>query len=122
MTPQILEFVFQISEKVISTQVKINPEIITTIVRETLEVLIESQEVYIHIHPEDLSSIERYIHRQIEDGGRIPGVILVPDDTVEKGGCIAETKTKFIDNQISSRLNLIVEKTLNFVRENNGDA
>ncbi len=122
ITPQILELVFQISEKVISTQIRINPEIISTIVKETLEVLIESQEVNIHVNPEDYSFIQRYIYKRIENGERLQDIIILPDDTVERGGCIAETKTKFVDNQISSRLNLIIEKTINFARENSADS
>jgi len=121
LTPQILKLVFQISEKVISAQVQINPDIVKTIVKETLEEFIDSQEISLHIHPDDYSIIEDEIKSRIGDENIMQKVIWVPDERIERGGCIAETKTQFLDNQISSRLELIVEKIVSLARENGVD-
>ncbi len=121
LIPQVLKLVFQISEKVISNQVEVNHSVVKTIVKETLTELMDSHEIYIHIHPDDCGMLENYIKTQIEDGLITQKIIFVPDETVGKGGCIAETKTLFIDNQIFSRLNLIVEKIVNSARENGVD-
>jgi len=121
ITPQILKLVFQISEKVISAQVQINPDIVKTIVKETLEEFIDSQEISLHIHPDDYSIIEDEIKSRIGDENIMQKVIWVPDERIERGGCIAETKTQFLDNQISSRLELIVEKIVSLARENGVD-
>lgn len=118
ITPQILQLVFQISEKVISSQLQINPDIIKTIVKETLEELIDSQEISLHIHPDDYSIIEGEIKPRMGNESILSKVNFIPDETIERGGCIAETKTQFIDNQISSRLRIIVEKIVNLAREN----
>ncbi len=121
LTPQVLKLVFQISEKVLSAQVVINREVVNTIVKETIEELIDSQEIYLHINPNDYSLVEGYIKSQIESRLINQRIVFVSDETVEKGGCIGETKTRFIDNQISSRLGLIVEKIINMARENGVD-
>lgn len=121
ITPQILRLVFQISEKVLSAQVEVNREIVNTIVKETVEELVDSQEIYLHINPDDYSIVENYVKAQIEGGLISQRVVFISDATVEKGGCIGETQTRFIDNQISSRLNLIVEKIINLARENGVD-
>lgn len=121
LTPQILKLVFQISEKVISAQVQINPDVVRTIVKETLAELIDSQEIYLHIHPDDCSLIESGIKSQLGDGLITQKIIFVSDETIERGGCIAETKTQFIDNQISSRLKLIIEEIIKLARENGVD-
>jgi len=121
ITPQILKLVFQISEKVISAQVQTNSDIVKTIVKETLEEFIDSQEISLHIHPDDYSIIEDEIKSRIGDENIMQKVIWVPDERIERGGCIAETKTQFLDNQISSRLELIVEKIVSLARENGVD-
>ncbi|HOQ31220.1 MAG TPA: FliH/SctL family protein [Candidatus Hydrogenedens sp.] len=121
ITPQILKLVFQISEKVISAQVQTNSDIVKTIVKETLEQFIDSQEISLHIHPDDYSIIEDEIKSRIGDENIMQKVIWVPDERIERGGCIAETKTQFLDNQISSRLELIVEKIVSLARENGVD-
>ncbi|MGC8738534.1 MAG: FliH/SctL family protein [Candidatus Hydrogenedens sp.] len=121
LTPQILKMVFQISEQVISAQIQIKSDIVEVIIRETLEELIDSQEIYLHIHPDDYALIEAEIKSQLEGGSIMQKVIFVPDETIERSGCIAETKTQFIDNQISSRLKLIIEKIVNLARENGVD-
>lgn len=121
ITPQILKLVFQISEKVISAQVQMNPDIVKTIVKETLKELVESQEICLHIHPDDYSIIESEIKSRWGDGSITQKVTFIPDEMIERGGCIAETKTQFVDNLISSRLKLIVEKIVNLARENGVD-
>ncbi len=121
LTPQVLKLVFQIAERVISAQVAINREVVNTIVKETIEELMDSQEIYLHINPDDYSLVESYIKSQVESGLITQRIVFVSDETVEKGGCIGETKTLLIDNQISSRLGLIVEKIINMARENGVD-
>lgn len=113
ITPQIVELALQVAEKVVSYQVEVNSDIVFKIVQETLGEIVQTQQIIIRLNPDDLELVSQC--KEIIE--KLDHVNFVGDISVERGGCIVETQSHYIDNRISARLNRIREAFRELLRE-----
>ncbi len=101
---EMLEFVMEVSKKVLQTELEIRPEMTTDIIRHALRRVVDKENVRIRVNPSELSSVRA--HREdlilLLDG--IKNLEIVDDRRIGNGGCVIETNAGTIDARIETQM------------------
>jgi flagellar biosynthesis/type III secretory pathway protein FliH len=100
----------QIAEKIIGEQLKSNPEMVVSVVKECVKRYAHRKQIILRIHPVDLPFITQALPN-IQQLVRTEIFTPRADPTIERGGCILETELGLIDGQLSTQLSAL-EKVL----------
>ena len=113
--PELMRLSIAIAEKVIQTQIEKQPSVFRHILEEALQKVTDKDHVLIKVNPKDLTFVKSYkdvYQKELSDFKRLD---IQEDSSINKGGCIIETKLGFIDSSINTKIELItqaLEKTL----------
>lgn len=103
----IVTLAIMVAEKIIEQEISVNSEIVIRQVKKGLESLDNETIFKIRLHPENIDVLERVKSRLFTDGEMMSKVQLVPDSSVDYGGCILETSAGIIDARIRTQLEKI---------------
>lgn len=95
------------AKKVIQTEIEKNKEIIIHTVNKALQSAIEADEYYIKVHPEDLQIVSEKEPLFLASMKGLQNIHFISDETISRGGCIAESRTGEVDATIESQLDEI---------------
>lgn len=101
------ELVLAIAEKIIRHSVEEQSETITATIIEAIHLAVKSDEFQIQLNPEDLACIEEKKSEIIDKISGLDNVVLKPDATLERGGCMIESTSCTIDASMASQLKVI---------------
>ena len=96
-----------IAEKIIQSELHNRPEIVLNQVRGALSLTSPKQQLELKLNPLDLEIIGSSMDQLLTSLGRIGNTAIVPDENIERGGCLVLTEFGVIDNQIRSQLDRI---------------
>jgi flagellar assembly protein FliH len=99
-----------IAARVIRREVRQEPEITLTLVREALDLAAGSPNVRLHLNPEDYKSLGVQVRTLIDAMSALGDAEVIPDAAVAQGGCRVETRFGTIDQQIETQLHRIEEE------------
>jgi flagellar biosynthesis/type III secretory pathway protein FliH len=104
---QVIELALAVAEKVIAREAKADPQVILNVVRSALSEIHDATDLRIHVNPDDYPLLEtrwqEMLPRSVAEHSE-----LTPDDLVERGGVVVETRIGYVDSQLKTRLNQIV--------------
>ena len=103
----LVELALSVAEKVIAREVQTDRQIVVNVVRAALAEIHDATELRIRVHPEDYALVEprwqEMLPRSVAQHSE-----LLADDLIERGGCAVETRIGYVDGQLKTRLNQIV--------------
>jgi flagellar biosynthesis/type III secretory pathway protein FliH len=104
---KVLELSLAIAQKVIQKEIAVEPSTVVQPILEAVESIEASSVTRVRVNPENVELLTPY---WTSEGGLSDRKIeLVPDNRVQSGGCIVETKMGVVDAQIETKL-LEIEK------------
>ncbi len=104
---KILELVLKISSKVTFEAVRLDPEISSSIIAGTIDMLIDKSKIKVKVNPDHLPIIEQQIEKYKGLSSAVKEISIEPDSRVRFGGCFIETPSGDIDARIDSQLDII---------------
>jgi len=114
---QIVELVCRVSEKVVMGQAATDHEMIQRSIIDAFRMIPEPVEVTIEINPEDAEFIETTKEDFFKQVKALKHMALIPDPSVNPGGCRLKTRFGEVDATIESRLDA-VHRTIMDVHRN----
>lgn len=107
MENDIVELVLAVAEKVVGRESRTDPQIVVNVVRSALNEIHDASEVRIRAHPDDVAILEprwqEMLPRRVAERSE-----LLADELVERGGVVVETQVGYVDSQIKTRLQQVV--------------
>lgn len=107
MENDIVELVLAVAEKVVGREARTDPAIIVSVVRSALNEIHDASEVRIRAHPDDVAILEprwqEMLPRRVAERSE-----LLADELVERGGVVVETQIGYVDSQIKTRLQQVI--------------
>lgn len=106
---EVIKLAFKISSKIINTEIKLNPELISNIVLDMLNQIADIEKVNIHINPLYLEHIEKgdfatdFVRQKLE---------FIADKKLAPGDCVIETDFGGKDGRIENKLKLLEKELL----------
>ncbi len=107
-----IQLALAIAEKIIRSQIKINPKKILPALREALELTVKAQRIRIRLAKEDYKVLLPDVKALTERFQRAGQTEIVPDDSLQSGDCLVETPMGEIDMIIRSQLDRIAEELI----------
>ena len=104
---EILALVYSIAEKIIHRKIEQDDTIIHEAVLEAMHAVTEKSRIVIKINPEDFESVERIKPELFSTFKDLKSVVVTPDQSVSRGGCLLETPYGDIDAGVEARLDKI---------------
>ena len=99
-----------IAARVVRRELRRQPDITLSLVREALDLAAGSPNVRLHLNPEDYQALGVQVRSLIDAMSSLGDAEVIPDATVSQGGCRVETRFGTIDQQIESQLQRIEEE------------
>jgi flagellar assembly protein FliH len=99
--PELAGLAAAAAEKLLYEQLSLEPERVLVIVRQSIEQVVGSAPITIHLNPADIEFIRGHL---MNDPRRNTTVQLTPDTAVEPGGCWIESDHGEVDATVSGRV------------------
>jgi flagellar assembly protein FliH len=102
--PQIIAFVLEIAGKVVKDEARVNRDVALSVVRNALRRVVDTGNIRIRVHMEDLDTIRSSRDELATLLESIRDVEIVADRRVDPGGCVVETGSGTIDAKLDTQL------------------
>lgn len=97
---QLLALALDISRRMLGEALKVRPELVLTVVQEAVRCLPDFENpVRVLLHPEDAALVQLHLAAQVAASGWL----IVPDNSIARGGCKLATATAEIDATLPGR-------------------
>ena len=107
---QLVTLVNLLAQQVIFKELQTSPELILNALKKAMDALpIHEQSVRIHLHPDDLTLVQEMYG---EEHIAAQHWQLIPEPTLERGGCEVKTAQSSIDMTVKNRINDVLDSFL----------
>lgn len=106
--PQVVALAGTITRRILEREAKISEDVVTTVTRAALELLLDQEHLSLRVNPADLEVIRARRITLLEEFENIKRLDIVPDDQIELGGCIAESHRLHVDAQLSLQVEQVM--------------
>jgi len=107
---QTIELACRIADKLVRNQSAFNNEILRVWMEEAIVSMRDEREVRILVHPDDFALAGRFLQSMAQTIPHAASSTVLPDPTVERGGCVVRSKNGQIDQQLESQLQRLAEQ------------
>jgi flagellar assembly protein FliH len=102
-----LQLSVKIAERIVRQEIKRQPSIALTYVRESLEMCAAAPQVRVLLHPDDAQSLGQSARQIVQEIMPAAHAEIAGDDSILPGGCRIETRHGEIDQRIETQLRRI---------------
>jgi flagellar assembly protein FliH len=104
-----VRLIMAVVKQVIHTDIEENKGIIVKTVIKTLESAVPADQYYIRVHPKDLNIVTENEPLFLAGMKGLKNIYFLADETISRGGCLAESQVEEVDATIDSQLKEIYE-------------
>lgn len=116
LEPEMVELAARIARQILHRETQVDRELIACTARMAIQHLMDRETIVIKINPADMDAMRAEKLRLVEEFDGITDMRLVADESIEPGGCIAESGSMQADASIDSQLQAILES----LKQSNG--
>ena len=110
IAPDILEISVDIAKKIVKKEIEQNPEFVLETIMDVLKTISkEESRISIKLNPSQVSLLKETLPEMTNKIGVDAKIIVIPDDSVDIGGCIVYTTNGVVDATIQTQLEIIKE-------------
>lgn len=110
IAPDILEISVDIARKIIKKEVEQNPQVILNSIVEVMRTISkEESRITVKVNPLQADLVKTELPEYISSMGVEAKITVLPDDTIEEGGCILNTNNGIVDASLDTQLDIIKE-------------
>ena len=107
--PEVLRLSTYLAERVLRREIRGDLGVVQSTIRAALSNILEREHTCVHLNPEDLNALLVAGFNFEETFSGFERLEVVPDETVDRGGCAVETKTLHVDARLDSQLQQLFE-------------
>jgi flagellar biosynthesis/type III secretory pathway protein FliH len=100
----IIDTALMIASEILNVEISKENEILLNQVKNAISSLEDDEIFSIHLNPEDIEVLENVKSNLTDDRKKMENVKLIPDRSVDKGGCIVRSAAGSIDARIKTQL------------------
>jgi type III secretion system HrpE/YscL family protein len=105
--PEYIGLVKVCVEKILGQELKMHPDAIVGIVRNTLRDATQQREITVRVNPEDAEALRKNSRRLLDVLARANNIEVREDPTIARGGCVIITELGTIDASLDRQLKAI---------------
>jgi flagellar assembly protein FliH len=101
-----------IAEKILRHELSRRPELAVGIIQEALQLAAGQPQVKLRLHPADIDVLQDCGPEALSRLAPLGEAVLVPDETITRGGCLIETRHGVIDARLETQIERITRELL----------
>jgi type III secretion system HrpE/YscL family protein len=107
--PEIVRLALRVAEKILRQRIETHPDAIVPMVDEALRAFLAQNQtrVVLRVHPGDETVLAGRRQRWLEGNPTIGALVIVPDETIGRGGCRLESESGTVDATLETQLEMI---------------
>ncbi|MEW6363726.1 MAG: type III secretion system stator protein SctL [Acidobacteriota bacterium] len=107
--PQVIRLAIRVAEKIVRQKLEASPELLVGMVDEAIRSLRGQQQmrIILRVHPQDKEILEARRQKWLERNPFLGSLDIVPDDTLQRGGCRIETEFGMVDTTIETQIRVM---------------
>lgn len=109
LEPQVVALVKLMAQRVIASELKCSPESLQRMARRALSRLAGQFSVTLLVHPDDLDALKIHQVTLLDSVAGVDTLHILASDTVEPGGCIAQSEEMEVDARIETLLGQVLD-------------
>lgn len=110
--PQLIRLATSIASKIIDREARTSDDVIKRTVRAALEKTIGEEQITLRVNPRELGALRTYRSELLGEFENLKRIELVADDSIDPGGCIAQTDSLRVDGRLDAQLEKILNELL----------
>ncbi len=108
IAPNIMSIAIDIAQKIIKTEVKLDPQIVLDTVIDVLKTLPKNEpKIILRINPVQVQYIKDTLPEQVRLLGMETKLSILSDESITEGGCIVQTNNGLVDASIEAQLDIV---------------
>lgn len=107
LQPYVVRIAVEIARRIVRRELRTDPGLITSIARGALEQIGSAAEVRVRVHPLDAQVLQETILQVVVAPGQAPTVEIVPDGSIERGGCLVESDQGIVDGRLHTQFEAV---------------
>ena len=115
--PQVVRLAIAIARRIVEAEIRQDRRIVQRTVRTALEDLAYASGVQIRVHPNDEPLIQQVVTTDDMIISSFSPVTVVPDPSVQRGGCVVESDRGIIDATISTQFVQLQKSLLAYIQD-----
>jgi flagellar assembly protein FliH len=115
--PFVIELCMQIAAKIIRKELETSPEVLIHLIKQSLLYSNERSMISICVSPEDFDFVQHQRNQLLESLEGQVEVKILPEHSIEKGGCVIRTSYGSIDARVDVQLKEIKQALLKTLRD-----
>lgn len=112
LEPQLIQLATSIAQRILDREARLSPDVLKRTARTVLQKVMDEEHVVLQVNPRDLDALRAHRVELLEQFDGISRLDIVPDESIDPGGCIAQTETLRVDGRIASQLERILNDLL----------
>lgn len=109
LEPQVVALVKLMAQRVIASELKSSPESLQLMARRALSRLSGQFSVTLLVHPDDLDALKAHQITLLDSVAGVDTLHILASDSVEPGGCIAQSEEMEVDARIETLLGQVLD-------------
>jgi flagellar assembly protein FliH len=105
----IVALVYAIARTIIQTQVGFSDSVVKDTIQTALELTAEKSDITIKINPDDFEYVEKIRPELFSNKPTLKALVVTPDASIGRGGCLLETPSGDVDARIETQLANILQ-------------
>lgn len=97
-------FALAVAERIVKREIQLDDEIVVRQVREALRRIVGVESIRVRVHPDDEVLVRSHRAALLALTDTTRDVVIEPDNTIERGGCILESASGNVDARIATQL------------------
>ncbi len=100
----LLRLCLELARKVVHEETRTNPDIVLSVVKKSLSYIADRERIVVRVAGDDLETVSQNRNFWLPVSERIDSVSIVPDERIEKGGCIIESNSGVADARLGVQM------------------
>ncbi len=114
---KIVELAMAVAERLIRTQLSIDPDTITAVVRDTMSILNGGTQVELYVNPDDLDTCMNFSSQLKDEFREITRLEILPDEAIPRGSCRIESESGVAEYLLEDEKEQLKETLLKLARD-----
>lgn len=107
LQPYVVRIAVEVARRIVRRELRTDPGLITSIARSALEQLGAAADVRVRVHPLDAQLLQETILELAATPGEAAALEIVPDGSIERGGCVVESDRGIVDARLRTQFEAV---------------
>ncbi len=103
LQPHVVRIAVEVARRIVRRELRTDPGMVARTVETALEQVAEASQTRVRVHPLDAQVLQSTIREIVSAPDEAAAVEIIPDGSVERGGCVVESDRGIVDARLATQ-------------------